>query len=32
MKIAEFSNSVDFGEVAHNEPLHLDVHCLPFSL
>ena len=28
----EFSNSVDLDEVAHNEPLHLDLHCLPSSL
>ena len=27
-KIAEFSNSVDLDEVAHNEPPHLDLHCL----
>ena len=31
-KIAEFANSVDLDEVAHNEPPHLDVHCLPSSL
>ena len=31
-KIAEFPNSVDLDEVAHNEPPHLDLHCLPFSL
>ena len=30
--IAEFANSVDLDEVAHNEPLHLDLHCLPSSL
>ena len=29
MKIAEFANSVDLGEVAHNEPPHLHLHCLP---
>ena len=29
-KIAEFANSVDLDEVAH-EPPHLDLHCLPFS-
>ena len=29
MKIAEFANSVDLDEVAHNEPA---LHCLPFSL
>ena len=28
MKLAEFPNSVDQGEVAHNEPPHLDLHCL----
>ena len=27
-KIAEFANSVDLDEVAHNEPPHLDLHCL----
>ena len=31
-KKAEFANSVDLGEVAHNEPPHLDLHCLPSSL
>ena len=31
-KIAEFANSVDPDEVAHNEPPHLDLHCLPSSL
>ena len=31
-KIAEFSNSVDLTEVAHNEPPHLDIHCLLSSL
>ena len=25
-KIAEFANSVDFDEVAQNEPPHLDLH------
>ena len=29
MKIAEFANSIDLDEVAHNEPPHLDLHCLP---
>ena len=29
MKIVEFANSVDPDEVAHNEPPHLDLHCLP---
>ena len=28
-KIAEFANSVDLDEVAHNEPPHLDLHCCP---
>ena len=32
LKIAEFSNRVDLDEVAHNEPPHLDLHCLPSSL
>ena len=32
MKIAEFANSVDLDEVAHNEPPHLDLHCLPCCL
>ena len=27
MKKAEFANSVDLDEVAHNEPPHLDLHC-----
>ena len=27
-KIAEFANSVDLDEVAHNEPPHQDLHCL----
>ena len=31
-KIAESANSVDLDEVAHYEPPHLDLHCLPFSL
>ena len=26
--MAEFANSVDLDEVAHNEPPHLDLHCL----
>ena len=29
MKIAEIANSVDLDEVAHHEPPHLDLHCLP---
>ena len=28
----EFANSIDLDEVAHNEPPHLDLHCLPSSL
>ena len=32
LKIAEFANSVDLDEVAHNEPPHLDLHCLSSSL
>ena len=31
-KIAEFANSVDLDEVAHNEPPHQELHCLPSSL
>ena len=31
-EIAEFANSVDLDEVAHNEPPYLDLHCLPSSL
>ena len=31
-KIAEFSNSVDLDEAAHNEPPHQDLHCLSSSL
>ena len=31
-KIAEYANSVDLGEVAHDEPPHLELHCLPPSL
>ena len=27
--MAEFANSVDLDEVAHHEPPHLDLHCLP---
>ena len=30
-KIAESANSVDLDEVAHTEPPHLDLHCLPSS-
>ena len=28
-KTAEFANSIDVDEVAHHEPPHLDLHCLP---
>ena len=28
---AEFANTVDPDEAAHNEPSHRDLHCLPFS-
>ena len=31
-KIVEFANSVDPDEVAHNEPPHLDLQCLPSCL
>ena len=31
-KIAELANSIDLEEVAHYEPPHLDLHCLPSSL
>ena len=31
-KMDELANSVDPDEVAHNEPPHLDLHCLPSSL
>ena len=29
--IAEFANTVDLDETAHNEPSHLDLQCLPSS-
>ena len=29
--MAEFANSVDLDEVAHNEPRHLNLQCLPSS-
>ena len=32
VKIVEFANSIDPDEVAHNEPLHLDLHYLPARL
>ena len=28
-KTVEFANNVDPDEMAHNEPPHLDLHCLP---
>ena len=31
-KITEFANSADLGEVAHNEPPHLDPLCVLSSL
>ena len=31
-QIAEFANSIDLDEEAHNEPPHLDLQCLPSSL
>ena len=31
-EIGEFANSVDLDEVAHDEPPHLDLHCLHSSL
>ena len=31
-KTAEFASSVDLDEVAHNQPPHQDLHCLPSSL
>ena len=30
--IAEFANTVDPVEMAHNEPSHQDLQCLPSSL
>ena len=30
--IAEFANTVDPDETAHNERSHLDLQCLPYSL
>ena len=32
LKIVEFANSVDPDEVAHDEPPHLYLHCLPCGL
>ena len=31
-KIADFANSIDLDEVAHNEPTYLQLHSLPASL
>ena len=31
-KIAEFANSVDVDEVAHNKPPPIDLHCFASSL
>ena len=31
-KTAEFANSIDLDEVAHFEPPHPDLHCLPSHL
>ena len=28
MELAEFVNSVDLDEATHDEPPHLDLHCL----
>ena len=28
MQLVEFTNSLDPDEVAHNEPPHLDLHCV----
>ena len=32
IKITQFTNSTDPDEAAHDEPLCLDLHCLPCSL
>ena len=32
MKIGEYNNRVEPDEVAHDEPPHLDLHCLALSL
>ena len=29
-KTVTYANIVDPDEMAHNEPSHLDLHCLPF--
>ena len=31
IKIVEFINSVGPYEMAHNEPSHLGLHCVPFK-
>ena len=31
-KTAEFANSIDLDEMAHNEPPHQNLHCSPASL
>ena len=31
-EIIEIANTADLDEAAHNEPPHLDLHCLPFCL
>ena len=30
--VAEFANSIDPDGVAHNEPSHMDLYCLPSPL
>ena len=32
MQKDEFANNDDLNEVAHDEPPHLDLHCLPSGL
>ena len=32
MEVVEFANSIDPDEVAHNEPPHLGLNCLPSNL
>ena len=32
MKMVEFANNIDPDEVPHNEPSHLDLHCLSILL
>ena len=32
MKITEFANSIDLYEAAYNEPPHIELDCLPYSL